>query len=67
MIERNDMGWKLVAKTAEDGIDTALRILEAQGTSPADTDFERGRIAAFREILKLGAVAPEIPASNPLY
>lgn len=54
MVDVNSPTWKTVSGKAVDVMRDAKRKTLARNADQRDADFERGRIAAVREILKLG-------------
>lgn len=57
--------WSQVKKQAEAAIEAARTKLETPGMEPVVTEFHRGRIAAYREILSFEkGPAPKIKAPN---
>jgi len=54
MIEVSSDTWLTVKKVVDDGIEASRGALERRGLSMDETEHERGRLAAFREILALG-------------
>jgi hypothetical protein len=59
--------WEEVKQRCEEGIENATRRLQARGCTPSDADIERGLIEAYRDILRLGRPADDIPTATPLY
>ena len=67
MIDPHSATWLAVRERADKGVSTALDALSTEGTSERDADTLRGRIAAYRDILKLAEPPREITSTNPLY
>jgi len=59
--------WDRVRSHSEKEIEKARDRLETRGLSEADTEFERGRIKALREVLALADPPKPIPPSGPGY
>lgn len=59
--------WKAVRAKAEADIADALTRLELPGLAQAETEFQRGRINALREILALATPRPRLTDTNLHY
>lgn len=59
--------WRAVKAKADKGIEDARRRLEATGHPIDQTEYERGKIKAYREILDLVTAPTVIPSPDPLY
>lgn len=66
-IETHSQTWWALKAFAETGLDTARKKLEQHGASIGDTEFERGKIKAYREMLALADVQPVISSIDPKY
>lgn len=66
-VETHSETWRAVKAKAEKGLDEARRTLEAHGHPIEQTEYQRGRIKAYREILDLAAERPVIQSDDPLY
>lgn len=66
-IETHSQTWHIVKATAEKGLETARRKLEQTGSTIEQTEYERGRAKAFREILELAGTQTVIPSVDPHY
>lgn len=53
MIDPYSETWRRVCKHANDELDQARTALEQPGLPAAETEFQRGRIAALRTLLAL--------------
>lgn len=53
-IDPNGRDWRQLKPWAERRIETSRATIDARGIDERDADFERGRIAALRELLDLG-------------
>lgn len=60
MIDENSETWRDVKAWAEKRIGNSRNAVEARGLPPEDTEFERGRISALRELMNLAAPKPEL-------
>lgn len=67
MIDLHSATWLAVKELAEKEITLALDTLATEGTRERDADTMRGRIAAYRAVLKLAAPPREITSTNPHY
>lgn len=52
-IDRNSSSWRSVSDHAQNQIQVSMMRLAGHGLGMAETEFERGRIAAFRSVLQL--------------
>ena len=60
--------WSAVRELAEAGLTASQAQIEAHGTSHEDTEYHRGRIAAFRAVLRLqDPPRPGIGITSPDY
>lgn len=59
-IETASATWAVVKSHCEADIERARRALEMTGTSPVETEFQRGRIAALRSVLSLSKPVPQV-------
>jgi hypothetical protein len=64
-IDPHSPTWEAVARAARDGIEASRTKLEGAGLGNAESEFERGRIRALRDILGLMDERPVVPAGNP--
>lgn len=48
------MAWRAAKERAQDRLRRASRALEQRGLDPAETEFQRGVIAALRDVLAAG-------------
>ena len=60
-IDPHSATWKAIAEDARQRIEDAHSRLESRGLPIADTEFERGRIKALRDILALADPPDIIP------
>lgn len=67
MIDPHSTTWTDVKAMAEKVIDDASARVEAPGTPIGETEFERGRIWAMRELLRLERPRAPIPSTDPAY
>ena len=65
MIEDQSATWREVKERCATGIARARARLDAHGTSHDDTEFERGRLSAFQEILGLATPPRPMPEPKP--
>lgn len=56
--------WPEVRDHCNKFIEASRRTLEQPGLSGPESDTERGRIAALREVLRLADPAPETPSTD---
>lgn len=59
--------WHAVRKRATQEIAQAQLKLEQPSLSPIETEYERGRIAGLRDILKLAEKPVLLPDTDPMY
>ncbi len=67
MIDQHSTTWQSVVKHAEATIESARKRLEMQSLGPTETEYERGRIKALRDLLALTQPQVQIPSTDPLY
>lgn len=67
MIDPNSATWSAVKALAESTVVDACARLESPGTPIGETEFERGRIWAMRELLRLETPRMPIPSTDPVY
>lgn len=53
MIDPHSETWADVAAFVAQGADKSRRVIEAPGVDHAETQFQRGRLAAFNELASL--------------
>lgn len=53
IIETSSPTWRAVKGWAEERLDASRTAIEPHGVAPERTEYERGRIAALRELLQL--------------
>lgn len=58
--------WPEVRDHCEKFIEVARRTLETPGLSASESDTERGKIMALRNVLRLSEPAPETPSDTPI-
>lgn len=51
MIDKFSPDWLAVKKRCEAEMNLARDIIEAPGIGPVETEFQRGRLNAFKEVL----------------
>lgn len=61
MIDKHSQTWGAVEAHAKEQIDRALKALETTRTDIAETEYQRGKIKAYRAILALADPRPKIP------
>lgn len=61
-IETDSRTWRAVTAWADKRMTSSRAAIESPGLGPVDTEYERGRLAAVRELLKLAE-----PKTNTLY
>lgn len=61
-IDPNSRTWKAVERHADSRIVRSRATLESHGTTMETTEYERGRIDAMKELLRLA----EDPSESPL-
>lgn len=66
-IETHSATWDAVRKHIDAELETSRRRLEATGMALAETEYERGRIAALNGILGLTKPPLKIAPTNPIY
>lgn len=52
-VDENSRTWRAVKEWADKRMTSSRASLEAQGLEPVQTEFERGRIAAAKELMNL--------------
>lgn len=67
MIDPQSLTWRAVTKAIAEDIADAQRRLERTGLALPETEFERGRIAALRQIERLAEPREQIPVEPPQY
>lgn len=60
MISKQSPDWLAVKRRCDEEIALAQVLIESPGFGPVETEFQRGRIAAFREVLKFPDEPKEI-------
>ncbi|MEM7709192.1 MAG: hypothetical protein AAF264_00225 [Pseudomonadota bacterium] len=65
-IEPHSATWRAIAREANQRIASAQKALEARNLPAAETEFERGRIKALRDILGLVKPQPVTPEQDAL-
>jgi hypothetical protein len=60
LIDRTGLTWIAIERVVGEQLASARQRLETHGRSHEDTEYERGRIAAFKWLLKL----PERPTGQ---
>ncbi|MCA0276257.1 MAG: hypothetical protein LCH86_09645 [Proteobacteria bacterium] len=66
-IDLNSVTWQTVRDHAEKAVEAARSRLEGTHLTQSETDIERGKIKALRELLELGreTAQPEISTNVP--
>lgn len=67
MIEPHSATWLAVKQLAEKETATALETIASEGINERDADALRGRITAFKLIMKLADPPREITQTDPRY
>lgn len=63
-IDTNSGTWREIERLVKERIETNRNLLEAHLLQACETEYARGKIAAFREILKLPAAKPSLTAKQ---
>jgi hypothetical protein len=66
MIDFSSSTWQAVKEHADAAIENARLRLETSGLSAAETEFQRGRIKAMKDILAMAEPRPAIPSTDPV-
>lgn len=67
MIDPHSLTWQAVTKAIAEDVADAQKRLERTGLDLSETEFERGRIAALRQIERLAEPREQIPVDPPQY
>jgi hypothetical protein len=65
MIDPQSLTWLAVKDRCEAGLTNCRARIEAHGCDHVETEFMRGRLAAFKEILALAAPPKPLPERMP--
>lgn len=66
-VDPQSLTWQAVTKAIAEDIASARKRLERTGLDLPQTEFERGRIAALRQIESLAQPREQIPVEPPQY
>lgn len=66
-IETSSQTWRAVKACCDKGAKVARDKLEQHGHPIEVTEYERGKIKAYREILELAGTPTVIPSTDPRY
>lgn len=65
MLDPTSPTWAAVKAKADDTIETARQRLSTRGFSQLNSEYERGRIAAMKELLDMAKPREELPFAAP--
>jgi len=66
-IDKGSSTWDAIQEYAKKQIDASHQMLEMRDLDQVETQFERGRIRALRDLLALVEPRPVIPSTDAAY